>query len=73
MILAIVGVAVLVIAAFLSVFVYLLGFQLGSRQWKARVEEVRAESSRASRAMHDLTRKAFVTMTEHAERLQNGE
>jgi hypothetical protein len=54
----IIAIAVLVLAVLLTVLAYLLGLQLGGRQWRGRVEELQAESIRASRAMHDLTRRS---------------
>ena len=45
---------------------YLLGFWLGGRHWKSRIDEVHSASAEASRLMHDLTREAFVAMAEHA-------
>lgn len=69
----IIGVTVVFLLVLLAILAYLLGVQLGGRQWKARVEELQAESLRATRVMHDLTRQAFVAMAEHAERRLNGE
>ena len=59
----------LVIAVALVVtLTYLLGFRLGGEHWLGGVQRVRAEAAAAERQLHDLTRQAFVAMTEEAER-----
>lgn len=49
------------------VLAFLLGFGLGGVSWASEVQRVRARASMASREMHDLTRAAFLAMTEEAE------
>jgi uncharacterized membrane protein YciS (DUF1049 family) len=51
----------------LGAALFLLGFQLGGEHWQARLLRVRLESERAQRQMHDLTRQAFVAMSQRAE------
>lgn len=46
---------------------YLLGFRVGSERWRSEASRIRSQSSEAARRMHDLTRDAFVAMTEHAD------
>jgi uncharacterized protein HemY len=59
----------LVIAvALLVVLTYLLGFRLGGQSWVAEAQRVRAQAAAAERQLHDLTRSAFVSMAEEAER-----
>ena len=43
---------------------YRLGFNLGRGNNPSRLAEVKAQSLRAERALHDLTRDAFITMAE---------
>jgi hypothetical protein len=61
---------VLTLTAVLAVVVgiFLLGFQVGGRFWQSEVQRTRFAAARAERQMHDMTRDAFVAMTEHAER-----
>jgi hypothetical protein len=47
---------------------FVLGFRLGGDQGRSRLSEVRLEGARARRQMHELTRQAFVAMTEEAQR-----
>ena len=60
--------AVLLTVALLALagVVFLLGFQLGGDQWQSELMRVRIEAARAERQLHDLTRQAFVAMTEEA-------
>lgn len=55
----------------LSASVYLIGYLLGSHGWRAKLEQVRAESREAERQLHDLTRDAFVAMSEQALRYRD--
>lgn len=48
--------------------VFLLGFRLGGESWLAELQRTRAEAAEAERRLHDLTRQAFVSMSEAAER-----
>jgi uncharacterized protein (UPF0333 family) len=52
----------------LSGVAYLLGFRIGSERWRSEVTRIKSQSADAARRMHDLTRDAFVAMTEHADR-----
>lgn len=52
----------------LVVVVFLLGFRLGGHSWLIETHRVRAEAAAAERQLHDLTRSAFVAMSEAAER-----
>lgn len=54
----------------LSFMNFLLGFRLGGDHWQRELMRVRLEAAQASRQMGDLTRQAFVTMTEEAHRLR---
>lgn len=45
----------------------LLGIQLGGRQYGEQVLQVRLESANVQRRLHDLTREAFVVLSEAAE------
>lgn len=47
---------------------YLLGFRLGGQKLQDELLRVRLEGIEAERALHRLTRDAFVAMAEHAER-----
>lgn len=57
--------AILLVMA-LSASVYLIGYLLGSHGWRAKLDQVRAESRVAERQLHDLTRKAFIAMSDRA-------
>lgn len=69
---ALVLVLFLVLLGCLLAALFLLGFRLGGGQAESQVARVRREAARAERHIHDLTRQAFVSMTEAAER-QRGE
>lgn len=56
----------------LSASVYLIGYLLGGQTWRARLDRVRAESLEAERQLHNLTRNAFVAMSEHDHRYKAG-
>jgi len=60
--------AIVVMALVLSGLALLLGFRLGGKRWHDRLSEVRLEAARAERQLHDLTRDAFVAMSEAAQR-----
>lgn len=62
------AVSVVVIVA----LAYLLGFRLGGQSWISEAQRVRAEAAVAERQLHDLTREAFVAMSEAAERRRFG-
>lgn len=47
---------------------YVFGFRLGGENWQRQLLEVRRESARAGREIHDLTRQAFIAMAEEAEK-----
>jgi flagellar basal body-associated protein FliL len=46
---------------------FLLGFRLGGEHWHNELLKVRVQATQAERQLHDLTRAAFVAMTEHVE------
>ena len=54
-------------AGVIAVLMFLLGFRLGGEHWHARLTRVRLETAEAERKLHDLTRDAFVAMTDAAE------
>ena len=56
--------------ATLTAAVFLLGFRLGGDRWQSELTRVRLEAAHAERQLHDLTRQAFISMAEHAERLR---
>jgi uncharacterized membrane protein YciS (DUF1049 family) len=58
---------ILSIAALVGV-VFLLGFRLGGEHWQSELARVRVEAAQAERQMHHLTREAFITMAEQAQR-----
>jgi Tfp pilus assembly protein PilX len=60
--------AVVVMALLVLGLVFLLGFRLGGEHWQDRLSEVRLDAARAERQLHDLTRDAFVSMSEAAQR-----
>ncbi len=43
-----------------------LGFRAGGRHYQSKLQRARFEAARAERQLHDLTRQAFVSMSEHA-------
>ena len=47
--------------------VFLLGSRLAGDHWQSELLKVRLQAAQAERRLHDLTREAFVSMTEHAE------
>ncbi len=57
----------------LSTSVYLIGYRLGSESWRVKLDRVRTESRQAEQQLHDLTRDAFVAMSEHALRHRQSE
>ena len=61
-------IVVLVAVVALSTALFLLGFRLGGDQWQSELAKVRLEAARAERQLHDVTRSAFVSMAEAAER-----
>jgi uncharacterized membrane protein YciS (DUF1049 family) len=58
----------LVLLGCLLAALFLLGFRLGGGQAESQVARVHREAARAERQIHDLTRQAFVSMAEAAER-----
>lgn len=58
----------LVAALVLLTAVFMVGVRIGGRFWQSELQRTRFEAARAHRRLHDLTREAFVTMAEHAER-----
>jgi hypothetical protein len=64
---ALVIVLVIVIAG-LAAALFLLGFRVGGEHWQEEVARVRLEAAHAERQLHDLTRQAFVAMSEHVDR-----
>lgn len=58
---------IILLAALISV-TFLLGFRLGDEGWLAELQRTRAHAAQAERRMHDLTRQAFISMGEAAER-----
>lgn len=55
----------------LVVAVYLVGFKLGSDvSQEERILQIRHDAHEAERRLSDLTRQAFVAMTEHVEQRQ---
>ncbi len=59
-------VGVVGIVAMIAVAV-LLGFRLAAPERDHELLRVRTQAAEAARRMHDLTREAFVAMTEHVE------
>ena len=47
---------------------FAIGFRAGGQHWQSELQRARFESARAERELHDLTRQAFVAMSDHAER-----
>ncbi len=62
----------IVVLVGLTAAMYLLGFRLGGESWRNEVDRVHHEAARAERQIHDLTRQAFVAMTEEADRQRRG-
>jgi hypothetical protein len=58
----------LMVLGSLMAALFLLCFRLGGGQAESQVARVRREAARAERQIHDLTRQAFVSMAESAER-----
>lgn len=59
----------LVLAMFVIVGgVFALGLRLGSDRQDSELSQLRLDTALAKRRMHDLTRQAFVAMTEEAQR-----
>jgi hypothetical protein len=56
----------------LAVLTFVLGFRLGGEHWQARLTQVRLDAARAERELHNLTRNAFVAMTEVAQERRKG-
>lgn len=48
--------------------VYLLGFLRGGRRFQTDLIRVRLEGIAGERELHDLTRDAFIAMSDYAER-----
>ena len=65
-------VLILILLTTLMTTLFLLGFRIGGEHWQREVLQVRHEGARASREMHELTRRAFVSMAEEAERQRRG-
>ena len=59
-------VALLTVSVFLLVAVYLLGFRLGSGRQMEQLQDVGADAAQAERQLYDLTREAFIAMTDQA-------
>jgi hypothetical protein len=59
---------ILLVLTGLLVAVFTLGFHVAGVNWQRQLLGVRAEAAEASRAMHDLTRRAFIAMAEEADR-----
>ncbi len=51
---------------------FLLGFRLGGQSAWAESQRVRAQAAAAQRELHNLTRSAFVAMSEEAQRQRRG-
>jgi len=61
-------VALVLTGLVLITVVYLLGFRLGGDHGRVELHRVRMEAAHAERQLHDLTRQAFVSMAEQAQR-----
>ena len=59
--LVIVGATLVVLLAF-----FVLGFRAGGQHYRSELQRTRFEAAQAERALHDLTRQAFIAMSEHA-------
>lgn len=71
MIALIIVITLLLLALFGALF--LLGFRLGGGHWRNELAHVRMEAAQAERALHDITRQAFVAMAEEVQRLRSGD
>jgi uncharacterized membrane protein len=60
-ILVTVGITLLVLLTFFA-----LGFRAGGRHYQSKLQRARFEAARAERQLHNLTRQAFISMSEHA-------
>ena len=47
-----------------------VGYEFGGEEARTELHRVQLEAAIAERRLHDLTRQAFVAMTEHAEQRQ---
>lgn len=47
---------------------FLLGFRIGGEHYKDELLQVRLEAAEAEKQLHNLTKSAFVAMTEYAQR-----
>lgn len=65
-------VALFIVTILLGGVMFLLGFRLGGDHWLSELARVRMEAAHAERQLHDLTRQAFVAMSEEAERHREG-
>lgn len=63
---------IFILASALVLAVFLLGFRLGGDSWLAELQRNRAQAAQAQRQLHDLTRQAFISMSEAAERRRPG-
>lgn len=65
-----IGLLVLItlLTTMLSASFYLLGFRLGGEHAQEELLRVRLEAAAAERQLHELTRNAFVAMSEEAKR-----
>jgi hypothetical protein len=59
--LIIVGITLLVLLTF-----FVLGFRSGGQHYQSELQRTRFEAAQAERALHDLTRQAFIAISEHA-------
>lgn len=57
----------LVLSLAILFLAYLLWFRQTGEQWEIEVGRVRHHAAETSRRMHELTRQAFVAMTEEAD------
>ena len=62
------GALLLLAVALIVMLTFLLGFRLGGHSWIAEVQRVRAEAAAAERELHRMTRTAFITMADEANR-----
>lgn len=63
----------LLVVTVVAIFVlcFLLGFRLGGESRFAESQRIRAEAAASERELHNLTRSAFIAMTEEAQRLRD--
>ena len=47
---------------------YEIGLRSGGQHWQSELTQMRLQAAQAERRLHDLTRQAFVSMAEAAER-----